>query len=363
MNESAPPSWLSRRVARLMGSAIESGRPAPRGYTPAARWSLVLADGRRVFAKSGEDTPRSAVATWLRREYRAYRDIAAPFMPELLGWDDDGRHPLLVLEDLSYAEWPPPWHPEQIALVRSAADAVARTPPPAWAEDIEERERGHLSGWLRVSEDPAPFLGLELADERWLRRCLPTLIESARSSQLGGDSLVHFDLRSDNLCFVTGGSSSRVMLVDWNWCGRGSGVFDVMSWLPTLPAGGRGRGLGRARGAVQRVLGVAGRAAAGRQRKAWPAVAARLPPQRSSMGDSRARAAGAAHRVIGGTRGGPAGGAHVARGHRLQDTSPDPGNDAYEATSRLSPRPGVDRWRRPRQRAQQDPQDGREPAR
>ena len=238
MHASIPPAWLSRRVTRLMGSAIESGDPAPRGYTPAARWSLALADGRRVFAKCGEDTPQSAVATWLRREHRAYRDIAAPFMPALLGWDDDGRHPLLVLEDLSHAEWPPPWRPEQIAMVRSAADAIARTPPPAWAEDIEERERGHLSGWLRVREDPAPFLGLELGDERWLRGCLPTLIESARSAQLGGDSLVHFDVRSDNLCFVTDGPSSRLMLVDWNWCGRGSTVFDLMAWLPTLHAEG-----------------------------------------------------------------------------------------------------------------------------
>ncbi len=89
-----------------MGSAVESGCPAAGGYTPAERWSLTLADGRRVFAKTGADTPQSAVAGWLRREHQAYRDISAPFMPELLGWDDDGRHPLLLLEDLSHGKWP-----------------------------------------------------------------------------------------------------------------------------------------------------------------------------------------------------------------------------------------------------------------
>ncbi len=221
-----------------MGSAVESGCPAAGGYTPAARWSLTLADGRRVFAKTGADTPQSAVASWLRREHQAYRDISAPFMPALLGWDDDGRHPLLLLEDLSHGRWPPPWSAEQIAAVRSTAEDVARTRPPVWAEDIEERERGHLSGWLRVREDPDPFLSLGLSDERWLRTCLPALIESAESAQLEGGSLVHFDVRSDNLCFVNDDVHRRVMLVDWNWCGRGSPLLDLMSWLPSLHSEG-----------------------------------------------------------------------------------------------------------------------------
>ena len=221
-----------------MGSEIESGRPAQGGYTPAESWSLALADGRRIFAKGGADTAQSPVASRLRRERRAYEDISEPFMPALLGWHDDGRHALLLLEDLSEAEWPPPWRAEQIAAVRSTLEEVARTRPPVWAEDIEERERTHLSGWLRVRDDPDPFLSLGFCDERWLRKCLPALIESAESAQLGGGALVHFDVRSDNLCFVNDDVHRRVMLVDWNGCGRGNPLLDIMSWLPSLHSEG-----------------------------------------------------------------------------------------------------------------------------
>ena len=234
----SPPAELRRRVASLIGSDVESGRPAPRGYTPARRWSLTLANGRRVFAKCGSDTRQSTVATWLRNERRAYEDLAAPFMPELVGWDDDGHEPLLLLEDLSHGHWPPPWDSRRIAAVRSLIEQVAAQQPPAWAEDIERRERRHLSGWLRVRDDPGPFLSLGLVGERWLRACLPALIESAASAQLAGDSLVHFDLRSDNLCLIEEGSRELAMLVDWNWCGRGSARFDLMSWLPSLHAEG-----------------------------------------------------------------------------------------------------------------------------
>lgn len=238
MAQSSPPAELSRRVARLIGSDVESGRPAPRGYTPARRWSLTLANGQRVFAKCGADTQKSAVATWLRHERRAYEDIAASFMPRLVGWDDDGHEPLLLLEDLSHGHWPPPWDSQRIAAVRALIEQIAALRPPAWAEDLERRERRHLSGWLRVRNDPDPFLSLGIADEHWLDACLPALIGSAESARLTGDSLVHFDLRSDNLCLIRDGPRELAILVDWNWCGRGSARFDLMSWLPSLHAEG-----------------------------------------------------------------------------------------------------------------------------
>jgi thiamine kinase-like enzyme len=49
-------------------------------------------------------------------------------------------------------------------------------------------------------------------------------------AQLAGDNLVHFDVRSDNLCFV----GDRVVLVDWNWACRGNSTVDIAAWLPSL---------------------------------------------------------------------------------------------------------------------------------
>ena len=57
-----------------------------------------------MFAKRAID---DATAQWLRLEHRTYSALRASFMPELLGWED-AELPLLVLEDLSTAHWPPP---------------------------------------------------------------------------------------------------------------------------------------------------------------------------------------------------------------------------------------------------------------
>ena len=46
-----------------------------------------------------------------------------------------------------------------------------------------------------------PFLRLGLCSRNWLELALPTLIDAAEGARLEGDSLLHLDIRSDNLCF------------------------------------------------------------------------------------------------------------------------------------------------------------------
>ena len=75
------------------------------GYTLMEHW-LVELDDERAFAKIAVDEP---TAGYVRDEYRVYSAVEASFMPRLVGWDDDGKRPILVLEDLTGAHWPPPW--------------------------------------------------------------------------------------------------------------------------------------------------------------------------------------------------------------------------------------------------------------
>lgn len=213
----------------LLGAAPVSARPAKGGYTHAGRWLLDLADGRRVFAKlaTDEDT-----AGWLRAEWRIYSALQAPWMSEVLAWQD-GERPLLLLEDLSGAHWPPPWRDGQVEAVRATMAAVAATPPPVGLPRAEEL-LGDLPGWHSVAADPAPFLRLGLADEAWLRRHQDALIALSRAVPTEGQSLLHLDLRSDNLCF----QGERVVLVDWNWAMRGDARLDLAFWAPSLSAEG-----------------------------------------------------------------------------------------------------------------------------
>src|SRR5262249_38627697 len=65
-----------------------------------------LADGRTVFAKLG-DVPDPAAA--IRAECAIYPRLSGPFVPRLVA--ADASVPVLVIEDLSDATWPPPWTP------------------------------------------------------------------------------------------------------------------------------------------------------------------------------------------------------------------------------------------------------------
>ena len=195
------------------------------GYTPAERWLVEFGDGSRAFAKVGivERT-----GEWLGVEHRAYREIGGAFMPRMLGWSDDPV-PALLLEDLSAAQWPPPWDRSLVERTLTTLDAVAATACPAWAPSISDLT-DIFSGWSRVSDDPEPFLSLGLVTRSWLERALPELVANERPRELEGSALLHFDVRSDNLCFTV----ERALLVDWNLIGRGNPLFDVAAWLPSL---------------------------------------------------------------------------------------------------------------------------------
>ena len=197
---------------------------ASRGYALGDRWLVRLDDGRTVFAKRaiGEPTAES-----LRAEQRVYAALRVSFMPQLLGWED-AELPLLVLEDLSAARWPPPWSP---ASVRRGARHARRGRRDSPAAGLSRLVDDPPTGWDDVARDPRPFLQLGLCSDAWLDEALPALLEATDPSLLDGDALLHFDVRSDNLCIRDG---DRAVLVDWNLACVGHPAFDVAFWLPSL---------------------------------------------------------------------------------------------------------------------------------
>lgn len=221
-----PASPVVEAVARAAGVAPSAWvRSAGGGYTPAERWLVEFQDGSRAFAKVGTI---DRIGEWLRLEQRVYSEVAGPFMPRMLGWSDEPV-PALLLEDLSGARWPPPWDPTLVERLLTTLDAVAATPCPTWATSIDDVTE-IFSGWSEVAANPKPFLGLGLVSQGWLESALSTLLAHERPPELAGTALLHFDVRSDNICFTP----QRALLVDWNWIGRGNPLFDVAAWLPSL---------------------------------------------------------------------------------------------------------------------------------
>jgi len=224
-----PDDELQRRVAALMGKRPAGWRRAHGGYTPAQRWIATFADGTSCFVKAGVN---EWTADALRAESRIYSRARAPFLPELLGWDDDPAMPLLALEDLSSGHWPPPWRRGDIESVLRLLEALRDLEIPDLPDIRSHPACENL--WRRVETDPEDFLSVGVASRSWLQQCLPSLREASDEAPFAGESLVHFDVRSDNLCF----RGEHCLLVDWNHASRGNRDLDLVTWLPSLEAEG-----------------------------------------------------------------------------------------------------------------------------
>jgi hypothetical protein len=221
---------LAARLGKLLGSRVETiEQTRGGGYTPAGRYRVKLADGRRVFAKLATE---ELTTGWIREEYLAYANLEGPFIPELVAWDDDGEAPLLVLPDLGDCFSAPPWTPERIAAVLESLELLRATSAPALPS--VERFAEFQGRWDIVAAEPEPFLSLGIASADWLGENVGALSEAAHAARMKGDETLHFDVRSDNTAFVDG----RAVFVDWNWASRGNAELDVVAWLPSLAVEG-----------------------------------------------------------------------------------------------------------------------------
>lgn len=218
------------RIERALGWRPTAFRRAAPGRGDTAtnqRW-IGSDDRRSAFVKIGAT---ELTARWIRDEYENYQAIQGWFMPRVLGVDDDGERPVLAIEDLSACAWPPPWTPDRVQGVLAVLAAIRSTPPP-------DRARGQVldwgTNWPEIAAAPGELLALGLCSPRWLDANLPALLDAAAAARLGGDALIHMDIRSDNLCFREG----RAVVIDWNHAAIANPDLEVAAWLPSLQAEG-----------------------------------------------------------------------------------------------------------------------------
>lgn len=210
------------RAEGLIGAEAEAwARVVRAGYSLNEHWTANFADGTSAFLKLARIDPSPQ---WLRDEAAILSTVQGRSAPRFIAFED-GTEPLLVLEDLMPARWPPPWHEGDVEAVLAALAEVAQA-----RADVPLLEDVDLNGWRAVAADPEPFLSTDLRDAAWLERMLPTLLAATEAAPLAGDSLLHCDVRSDNLCVKDG----HVVLVDWNHARLGNARFDIAFWLPSL---------------------------------------------------------------------------------------------------------------------------------
>jgi hypothetical protein len=124
-----------------------------------------------------------------------------------------------------------PWDAVELQAAMRALDALhARlTPNPVpGAPSAGERLRHLFGGWAELAALGRAPGGLD----EWSGQNLDRLaeLESGWPAAVAGSTLLHCDVRSDNLLVTNSG----VVFVDWPHACVGAPVFDLVAWVPSV---------------------------------------------------------------------------------------------------------------------------------
>jgi Ser/Thr protein kinase RdoA (MazF antagonist) len=233
------PSWaelpqaVRERIDALLGSPVRSAVSQGSGFTPGFASRLVLEDGRRCFVKAADDRN-----PWLQEAYANEAAklaliptaVPAPRLQTTMSAEIDGRSWLvLVFEDIDGEPPTRPWTLIQARRSLATVAALSRelTPPPGSAE------------WPSLQQELAPMA----ADAIVVARTAPwashidelTALVARQQDLLAGHTLVHFDVRDDNLIIDRSGA---VWLCDWNFPAVGPLWTDAVSLAISMSGDG-----------------------------------------------------------------------------------------------------------------------------
>ncbi|MFG1941745.1 phosphotransferase family protein [Nonomuraea sp. NPDC048826] len=216
-------------VEEFLGGHVIEAVTQDGGFSPAAAVRLRTGGGRRAFVKAVGPEPNADAV----RIYRAEAAIAAVLpatvpAPRLLTTFELDGWVALVFEDIEGRHPATPWRRDELDRVLAAVRRMGEelTPAPIDAPTVEERFGDVFRGWRQLLEEDTAGL------DPWALRHLAALaeLESGWAAAAAGDTLLHSDLRADNLLV----SGDRVYVVDWPWACRGAAWFDLVAMLPSV---------------------------------------------------------------------------------------------------------------------------------
>jgi aminoglycoside phosphotransferase (APT) family kinase protein len=152
-------------------------------------------------------------------------------LPALRATYDDGEWVALLFDEVDGRLPRLPWDDAELRRVVTAIEELheVMTPcPVAHVPTMARRLEAEMSGWRTI----AAGLGTDVALDDWARRHVGRLaaLESQWAAAAGGDTLLHGDIRVDNLLVTR----DNVVFVDWANAGRGAPMFDIVAWAPTV---------------------------------------------------------------------------------------------------------------------------------
>jgi aminoglycoside phosphotransferase (APT) family kinase protein len=229
------PEQVRAEIERACGARVVESVTARGGFSPGVAARVRCADGRRWFVKAASGQVNQDTLKLHRQEARILGDLDPLIrsgrlpVPRLRATAEHGSWFALILEDIDGRHPDLPWEDEQVGQVLGALDRLADvlTPAPITAPPIEQYFATDFTGWRSLAQNP----GDERLD-RWSRARLAELatVEATWAEHAAGTTLLHADIRADNLLVTDGG----VVVVDWPHACRGAAFVDVVLAAPSV---------------------------------------------------------------------------------------------------------------------------------
>ena len=229
------PPHVRDWIEGYLGEPVVAARSMAGGYSPGLAAKLETASGRRAFAKAVSSIPNEESPRIHRREIRVAARLPEAAPVPRLRWshaeDEGDGWVVLVFDDVEGRPPAQPWVPAEFDRVVAALNDLSRdlTPSP-----VPDMEIGHVTGWGVLSG--RHWIGLEVDQvahpDPWVTRHFDKLIEAedAMRAVIDGETLLHLDLRGDNMLLTGDG----VVIVDWPHARVGAAWLDGVFFAPSV---------------------------------------------------------------------------------------------------------------------------------
>jgi aminoglycoside phosphotransferase (APT) family kinase protein len=238
------PEPARTAIEGVCGAAVIEARTQQGGFSPGVAARVRCSDGAHWFVKAASAELNPDAPRMHRQEARVLAGLDPLILagrlpvPRLRGTAEHEPWFALVIEDVDGRQPMVPWRDDELDLALAALDRLAEalTPAPATlmptVPDIAEYLGADFSGWRTLARIPG--------DDRldpWSRARLAELaaLEATWATHAAGDTLLHADIRADNLLLTgEGAAGDRVMVVDWPHACRGAAFVDLVGFAPSV---------------------------------------------------------------------------------------------------------------------------------
>lgn len=231
---SALPDDLRARITERLGAPVRAARDQPGGFSPGVASILELGDGERIFLKAAHPSGNPQTPDVHRREVTVLGAMPPDAPVARLRWAlDEGPDGwvVLALDALDGRQPGIPWQADELDAVLVAltelADALTPSPlPRELVGDAATMWEPEEDGWASIVG--AVPRGLDGWSRRHLDRLVALEADAARAAH--GETLLHQDIRADNLLLTTEG----VRVVDWPHARIGQAWVDLAWFAPSV---------------------------------------------------------------------------------------------------------------------------------